>query len=170
MLRIRKTRAFGRILRSVATASSAARVLPEAMAYHFFDHTGDIGVTLTGRTEAALFVSAALAFTDSITVLSRVEPRRPEEVAMDAPELDLLLVDFLSELLYRFDTRGWLTRDADVEIRERDGGWALEATLSGEKLDPERHPIKILIKAVTYHGLQVIERDGEWQANVVFDI
>ncbi|MGH9172807.1 MAG: archease, partial [Vicinamibacterales bacterium] len=101
------------------------------MAYHFFDHTGDIGVTLSGQTLEALFASAALAFTDSITALTAVEPRRPEEVALDAPELDLLLVDFLSELLYRFDTRGWLTRDAAVDVRERDGGWALEATLSG---------------------------------------
>jgi SHS2 domain-containing protein len=140
------------------------------MGYQFFDHTGDIGVSLTGRTLDALFASAALAFTDSITSLSGIEPRRPEEVSVDAPELDLVLVDFLSELLYRFDTRGWLTRSADVVVRERDGGWTLEGTLSGEKLDPERHPIKVLIKAVTYHGLEVIERDGEWRANVVFDI
>ena len=140
------------------------------MAYRFFDHTGDVGVALTGKTREALFASAALAFTDTITPLSGVEPRRPEEVALDAPELDLLLVDFLSELLYRFDTRGWLTRDAEVDVRERDGGWALEGTLSGEKFDAERHPIKILIKAVTYHGLQVIEHDGEWRANLVFDI
>lgn len=140
------------------------------MPYHFFDHTGDVGAPLRGTTREALFASAALAFTDSITPLTGVEPRRPEEVVVDAPELDLLLVDFLSELLYRFDTRGWLTRDADLAVRERDGGWALEGTLSGEKLDPERHPIKVLIKAVTYHGLQVIHREGEWHANVVFDI
>ncbi len=140
------------------------------MAYRFFDHTGDIGVTLTGKTREALFASAAIAFTDTLTAVSNVEPRRPEEVALDAPELDLLLVDFLSELLYRFDTRGWLSRDAQVDVRERDGGWALEGTLSGEKLDPERHKVKILIKAVTYHGLHVIERNGEWHANVVFDV
>ena len=57
---------------------------------------------------------------------------------MAAPELDLLLVDFLSELLYRFDTRGWLTREAQVEVRERDGGWALQGTLVGERLDDRR--------------------------------
>lgn len=141
-----------------------------AMAYQFFDHTGDVGVTLTGRTLDALFASAAVAFTDSITPVSGIEPRRPEEVSVDAPELDLVLVDFLSELLYRFDTRGWLTRSADVEVRERDGGWTLAGTLSGEKLDPDRHPIKILIKAVTYHGLEVTRHQGEWHADVVFDI
>ena len=140
------------------------------MPYEFFDHTGDIGVALVGRTVDELFASAAAAFSDAITPLVAIEPRRPEELDVAAPELDLLLVDFLSELLYRFDTRAWLVREAQVEVRERDGGWALAGTLLGERHDPQRHPIKILIKAVTYHGLQVAEHDGTWTARVVFDI
>ena len=140
------------------------------MAYEFFDHTGDIGVSLSGRTIDELFASAAAAFTDSITPLDTVEPRRPEELDVAAPELDLLLVDFLSELLYRFDTRAWLTREAHVEVRPQDDGWALEGTLLGEKHDPARHPIRVLIKAVTYHQLHVTEHEGTWAAKVVFDI
>ena len=139
------------------------------MAYEFFDHTGDVGVTLTGGTLDELF-GAAAAFSETITALGGIEPRRPEELDVAAPELDLLLVDFLSELLYRFDTRGWLTRDADVEVRARDGGWELMGTLLGERLDPERHATKVLIKAVTYHGLEVAQRDGVWHARIVFDI
>lgn len=140
------------------------------MVYQFFDHTGDIGVSLTGRTVDELFASAAAAFSDSITPLSGIEPRRPEELDVAAPELDLLLVDFLSELLYRFDTRAWLTREAQVEVRERDGGWQLQGTLLGEKHDPARHPIRVLIKAVTYHQLAIVQREGTWSAKVVFDI
>lgn len=140
------------------------------MPYAFFDHTGDIGVSLSGRTLDQLFGHAAEAFTDTITALDLVEPRRPEEVTVDAPELDLLLVDFLSELLYRFDTRAWLTRHAAVELREQDGGWTLQGTLTGERLDPARHAVKVLIKAVTYHALHVRQRDDTWTADVVFDI
>ena len=140
------------------------------MAYEFFDHTGDIGVSLMGRTVDELFVSAALAFSDTITLLAGIEPRRPEELNVAAPELDLLLVDFLSELLYRFDTRGWLSRDAQVAVRQRDGGWELEGTLIGERHDSARHPVKVLIKAVTYHRLNVAQRDGLWRADVVFDV
>ena len=81
-----------------------------------------------------------------------------------------MLVDFLSELLYRFDTRGWLTRAAQVEVRELDGGWELQGMLVGENHDPDRHPIRVLIKAVTYHQLKIVQRDDVWQANVVFDI
>jgi SHS2 domain-containing protein len=140
------------------------------MPYAFFDHTGDVGISLSGRTLDELFRSAALAFTETLTALDRVEPRRAEELDVAAPELDLLLVDFLSELLYRFDTRGWLTADAQIEVRERDGGWDLQGTLRGERHDASRHAVKILIKAVTYHGLQVRRDDGMWSANVVLDI
>lgn len=140
------------------------------MAYTFFDHTGDVGVSLTGRTLDELFASAALAFTETVTPLTGVEPRRPEELEVAAPELDLLLVDFLSELLYRFDTRGVLTREAQVEVRENDGGWTLQGTLMGERRDPQRHPIRIVIKAVTYHGLEITRQDEEWHSNVVFDV
>lgn len=140
------------------------------MPYHFLDHTGDIAVSLSGQSLAELFGDAAVAFTDSITAVDKVEPKRPEEVNVDAPELDLLLVDFLSELLYRFDTRGWLTRFAEVELHEQDGGWSLQGTLRGERLEPSRHDVKVLIKAVTYHGLHVRHAEGGWTATVVFDI
>ena len=140
------------------------------MTYQFFDHTGDVGVQLVGRTLDELFGAAALAFTETITPLGGVEPRRPEELDVAAPELDLLLVDFLSELLYRFDTRAWLTRVAEVTVRAEDGGWALQGTLIGERHDPARHPVRVLIKAVTYHGLDVTLREGQWQSRVVFDI
>lgn len=140
------------------------------MPYEFFDHTGDVGVSLTGRTLDELFGSAAQAFADTITPLDGIEPRRPEELDVAAPELDLLLVDFLSELLYRFDTRRTLVRDAQVEVRERDGGWALRGTLIGERHDEARHPIRVLIKAVTYHGLEIRRQGSEWHSRVVFDV
>jgi protein archease len=142
----------------------------QSVAYEFFDHTGDVGVALTGRTVEELFTASAAAFSDTVTALERIEPRQAEELDVAAPELDLLLVDFLSELLYRFDTRGWLTRRAEVEVRALDGGWELQGTLVGERLDPARHATKVLIKAVTYHGLKVVRRDGLWTARIVFDI
>jgi SHS2 domain-containing protein len=136
--------------------------------YEFSDHAGNIGVRLQSATLHGLFADASSAFTDSITTLRGIEPKRPEELDVDAPELDLLLVDFLSELLYRFDTRRWLTRDAELELHEKDGGWSLQGTLRGERLNPARHAVKASIRAVTYKGLHVRQTDGVWTAQVVF--
>ena len=57
-----------------------------------------------------------------------------------------------------------------MEIKESKAGFELEATAAGEPYDPERHPVKIAIKAVTYHQLAVEQTASGWRARVIFDI
>jgi SHS2 domain-containing protein len=137
--------------------------------YDFFDHTGDIGVHLQAATPEELFEDAARALTDAITPLSGVEAHVKEEIAAESPELDLLLVDWLSELLFLFETRNLLVSHADVAITSQ-APYRLSAVVAAEPLDAARHPVKVLVKAVTYHGLMVKETDGHWEATVIFDI
>ncbi|MBI4476916.1 MAG: archease [Acidobacteria bacterium] len=140
------------------------------MSVELFDHTGDIGVRLTAASREELFGIAALALTDILTAADSVEVRETADLRVSAAGMDLLLLEFLSELLFRFDARGWLTRRADVTIDERGDALSLTAQVHGEPLDPERHGIKVLVKAVTYHGLEVRKGDDSWQATVVFDV
>ena len=107
--------------------------------------------------------------TDAMTTAECVEPRVAEHISVEGPELDLLLVDWLSELLFRFETRGFLVARATVELITADV-YRLGARIEGEPLDAERHPMKVLLKAVTYHGLEVREEPGGWSATVIFDI
>ena len=140
------------------------------MVIETFDHTGDIGVRVSAPALGELFGEAARALTDAITEVSAVEPRESRQVQVAASELDLLLLDFLSEVLFRFDSESWLTRRAEVAIEHSGSPLSLRATLHGETLDPSRHGVKVLVKAVTYHELRV-ERIGDvWRATMVFDI
>ncbi|MGE3273559.1 MAG: archease [Vicinamibacterales bacterium] len=125
-------------------------------------------VALGGPTPAALFEAAAQAFTDRLVPLASVEPRRAEELDIEGPELDVLLVDFVTELLYRFDTRGWITRSAEVDLREQDDGWALEAALWGETCDDERHHLRD--QAADEAACLCFERrpGGGWRAVLAF--
>ena len=120
-------------------------------------------------TLAGLFEEAALAMTEAMTTSAAVEPRSSHELSLEAPELDLLLVDWLSELLFRYETRAWLVARATVEILSSDV-YRLGARIEGEQHDPARHPLKVLLKAVTYHGLEVRQRGNVWAAQVIFDI
>ncbi len=88
---------------------------------------------------------------------------------LEGPELDLLLVDWLSELLFRFETTGFIVSRATVELVSADV-YRLGARIEGEPLDPARHPMKVLLKAVTYHALEVREERDRWVAQVIFDI
>jgi len=140
------------------------------MPFHFLDHTADIAVRINAPTLDGLFAEAARAFTDAVSVLERVEPRERQGVALQADQPDLLLVEWLSHLLTRFDRDAWLVRSARVAVEVGPERCRLEATLEGEPLDAVRHPIKVLIKAVTYHALEVSRTKDGWQATVVFDI
>jgi SHS2 domain-containing protein len=138
--------------------------------YHFIDHTADVAVELSGRTVDELFRSAAQALTDTVTERSLVVEIQTETVSLEATSIEDLLVDWLNELLYRFEVRNLLVADADVSLRTEGDRWHLDATVRGEDFDPVRHPSRVLVKSATYHSLEVVERGGEWHARIVFDV
>ena len=140
------------------------------MGYSFIDHTADVAADLTGGTPAELFSSAAQAMTDTITDLSAVRPVVTQAVTLDAGSLEDLLVDWLNELLYRFEVQNMLVSGAMLDIDERGGRWHISATVAGEILDPSRHPSRVLVKSATYHGLFVTRAGDEWRARIVLDI
>jgi SHS2 domain-containing protein len=138
------------------------------MPHRFFDHTGDIGVVVEGRTLDDLFEAAAVAFLDIVCDPDTVELRATEDVSLEAAGVEGLLVEWMSELLYRFDVRRLLVRWATVHVDP--AGASLRGTVSGEREDPARHRIRVLVKGVTYHGLAVEATPDGWRARVVLDI
>ncbi len=138
--------------------------------YTFIDHTADVAADLTGRSPAELFASAAHALTDTITDRTLVSAETAERVQVESGSLEDLLVDWLNELLYRFEVRNLLVRDAEVALTPDGDRWQLDATVRGEAFDPARHPMRVLVKSATYHSLHIVERDGHWSARIVFDI
>jgi SHS2 domain-containing protein len=137
------------------------------------DHTADLGVEIDAPSREALFAEAAIALADTLTDTAGVTPSIERRLELEAGDDELLLVDFLSEVLFLFETEGFIVATAVVELA---GGGAttspvrLRATLLGEEYDEAKHPLRSLIKAVTYHGLR-IWRDGErFLGQVLFDL
>ncbi|HSK11107.1 MAG TPA: archease, partial [Vicinamibacterales bacterium] len=131
---------------------------------------GDIGVDLAADSAPALFGEAARALTLSLTDAPDLRPAQTLRVVLRHDALDLLLVDWLSELLFRFEVDGFLASGVEVDVRGGADGWTLTAAVRGEPGAAWRVPIKVLVKAITYHGL-LVERHGDaWRARVVFDI
>jgi SHS2 domain-containing protein len=140
------------------------------MARRFFDHTGDVGVDLAAPSRDGLFEEAALALAETVTEPDRVTQDRTADVALSAATLDDLLVDWLSELLYRFEAEGLVAGSSRVRTEAVGGEWRLSAAVRGGTFDARRHPLKVPVKGITYHGLNVHEAGGEWRTVVVFDI
>jgi protein archease len=140
------------------------------MGYTFIDHTADVAADLTGRTLEELFASAAQALTDTVTDRAEVHPVITQSVTVEAATPEDLLVDWLNELVYRFEVQNVLVSDAIVTIEESGGRWRLGATVAGEIFDPGRHPSRVQVKSATYHNLAVTGQAGDWRARIVFDI
>lgn len=138
------------------------------MGFRLVDRTSGVGVELSAATLHGLMEAASDAFTAFVAPLDAVQPRQAEEVEVDAPDLDTLLADFLSELLYRFDARRWLTRFAEIEVHEKDGGWVLEGTLRGERRAAAEPALRGPVAAVAYEGLHVTSNGEGWQAAGAF--
>lgn len=135
--------------------------------FELFDHTADLGLRVRAAEPDLLFAEAGRAF---LAVLvsnpDAVEPREVLKIDVAGRNLEYLFVDWLDELLFRFDSKRFLATGFNVRIDVR----GLSATLHGEAYDSFRHRLAHEIKAVTYHELKVEQTEDGWLAEVILDI
>jgi SHS2 domain-containing protein len=163
--------------------------------YTLFDHTADLGIAVRGGDLADLFANAAFAVFDLMTELDAVETRVTHSMTVTGQDREDLFVNFLRELLYLFNGRGFLVTRCDIRIdapspeppglpgpvedsAQRDGReaptdptvWILTASVAGEPFDPSHHRMKMEIKAVTYHQIEVRETPLGWEGRFICDV
>jgi len=132
--------------------------------------TSDLSFEASGETVEALFAAAAEALlaatvADPGAVVARVR----EVVSLAEPDLELLLLRFLNELVFQRDARRLLLRSERLAI-EHDGEARLAGALVGERIDPARHQLEADVKAATASGLRVTRAGPGWRASVTLDV
>ena len=128
------------------------------MPYKFLEEIGtaDIAFEAVGRDLPELFRDAADATMNvMIDNLDAIEPRETRNIELSNEKIDMLLFDFLQELIYFKDAERLLLRTREVRIDERDQKWFLKAEATGEPLDAARHHQRADVKAVTLHDFSV---------------
>ena len=135
--------------------------------YELIDHTADIGVKAYGKNLSEAFEHAAKAMFDIITDNSEIESVGQYDIKLEAPDLEQLLVDFLSELLFLNSAKNLVFGFFKVELDEKNN--SLSARVFGEKYNISKHKIGAEIKAVTYHILEV-KKKKPYSVQVLFDI
>jgi SHS2 domain-containing protein len=133
--------------------------------YELVEHTADVGVKAYGKTVAEAFKHVAEGMFDIITDKSTIDPIGEYNILLEAPDRELLLVDWLSQLLFLNDAHDLVFSKFEVTLT----GNHLSAHVFGEKYDTKKHKMGAEIKAVTYHMLQVHETDPIF-VQVLFDI
>ncbi len=127
-----------------------------------FEHTADWGLEVWAPDLAALLSQAALGMYALMGVELADEPRQSRELALDAPDPETLLVEFLSELLFLGESEHLAFDLLEVQV----DGTHLEAVVDGAPVLTQAKEVK----AVTFHGLEVRETDRGLTTRIVFDV
>lgn len=133
--------------------------------YEIIEHTADIGILVTGREIEEIFADAARGM---LAIICDIVPEGEavnHDIILESDDTEGLLVEWLSELLFLFESEGFVPcefRFTDIESR------FLEATCTGARVHLPINGTEI--KAVTYHLLKVEYTAEGWRAKIYFDL
>ena len=135
--------------------------------WEHFAHEADIGVRGVGASKEEAFEQAAVALTAVILDPQGLAGEEVVEVTCEAPDGELLLVDWLNALVYQMATRRLLFGRFEVHI----DGHRLRARAWGEPIDVARHRPAVEVKGATLTSLRVGRgAGGAWVAQCVVDV
>jgi SHS2 domain-containing protein len=134
------------------------------MKYEILEHKADLKIRAFGKTKEELFENAMIGMFESAKYEKEVKNQKSKvKIKITSADLPSLLVDFLSEVLYLVETKKLVFEKVEFkEFSENE----IEANLIGKPLKRMR----VHIKGVTYHDLDIHQEKGEWQTTILFDI
>ncbi len=136
--------------------------LSTSAGFEELNHVADRAVHVWAPSLEALFEQAARAMFSLMTDISGIRPERRHEITLEAEDLEAALVDWLNELLFWRETQGEMY--SDFRVRWENG------LLRGEFAGQPGHPTFAVVKAATFHDLQIVQDEqGIWHATIVFD-
>lgn len=137
--------------------------------YEFPDiTTSDVAFRAYGKSLPEMLENAGLALMDVTVDVSRVEEKTERDIEAKGDDLEALLYNWLTELIFHIDSEGLVFSRFEVEADRE--SLTLKAKAWGEKIDQKRHHAKAHVKAATYHKMEIKEEKGVWSAQVILDI
>lgn len=124
------------------------------MTYRYLEHMTDAFIEVTGQTLEEAFETAGMAVVDTILDIKSVEKKIERKIEIKAPDLNNLLYSWLEEIIILTITEGYAAASFKIHIN-KSREYILNATMSGEEIDFEKHHFKLEIKAPTYHLMEI---------------
>jgi SHS2 domain-containing protein len=135
--------------------------------YEVFEHTADVGLHAYGSTLPESFIHAAQGMESLMVSPEQIDVQVSREIVVEGHDVVSLLIAWLNELIFLFDTEYLVFRQFEIEsLTETD----LKGRASGEPYDAKRHDLGSAIKAVTWHEAAVDRTDVGYKARIIFDI
>jgi SHS2 domain-containing protein len=145
--------------------------MPAPKRFEFLEHTADVYIAAYGNNLKEAFENAALASFETMTETEKVEPKIEDGIKVEGYDEYALLYNWLEALLINFETTENLYSKFRIfKIEKMPNGFKLSAKIWGEPFNPEKHPQKVGIKAVTYHQMEILKKPKMVTVKFVLDI
>lgn len=132
--------------------------------FEILEHTADLKIRVFGKDKKELFLNALLAMVSGLRPKIKNQNSKIKKIKVKSSNLETLLVDFLSEVLYLTQINKEVYTDIEFELFSET---ELQGILKGQKIKQFGEDIK----AVTYHNLEIKQKkDGTFEATILFDI
>jgi SHS2 domain-containing protein len=138
--------------------------------YRILEHVSDAYVEVEGGSLEECFSKAGLAVVDIMVDLDSISPVSDVDVRVEGFDLYSLLYNFLEDVLVRVTSGEFLPCRIDVKIGGGGERFLLHARYSGESFVPGKHRAKVEVKAITYHLMEIVEKDGGCVIRFLLDL
>ncbi len=135
-----------------------------APSHRFVDHTSEIGLRVRAATFPEMLAEAGRGLARLLLRDQTAEAAgEAREIEVSSHDREALLVDWLNELIFEAEVRLWVPLEfemmaaSDTHVRVRARGAEVEVPPS-------------IVKAATFHGLQVMETPEGLEAEVILDV
>ncbi len=139
--------------------------------FEYLEHTADVYIRAFGKTMEEAYANSALAMFEVMTDTDKIAQTKQENMQVEAEDQYALLYNWLEALLVKFETEGMLYSKFEVtDWKETEDSFKFKAKVWGEKYDPQKHPQKVGVKAVTYHRMMIIREKESAVLEFILDI
>ena len=141
------------------------------MPFKFLDKVSiaDTAFEATGKSLEEFFVACALATTRTMINPKTLEKKIKKELVLGGEKIDILLYDFLSELVFLKDSERLLFKEFKIKI-EKNKKYKLRATCYGDKINPDKQELGTDVKAITMHEFKVEETKAGFKTKITLDL
>lgn len=138
--------------------------------YRFLDHMTDAVIEAYGSTLAESFENAALGLNDTMINVKTVRSTNKVTICVSASDLKELLFEFLDRVMLILLVERFAMCSFHVQIAKAADSYSLNAVAEGEQLDVKKHGYKVEIKAVTYHEMEILQKENETTVRFILDL
>lgn len=125
----------------------------------------DLYLKVFGQDKTNLLENIVEAFADQITTINQLKTNLKEKIIVKENDFEKLILEFINQLVYLKDVKKELFKKGEFLLENK----TLQATLFGQKITAKL-PLKVDIKALTYHKFKIEKDKNGYQVHLVFDI